>query len=142
MVAVREPVLKPVGITNLRPTQITVGMREVEGKRKGWREKKDKKAAEFLAKHMIPVILGPSDRLYIIDHHHLTRALHEEGVKDVLVAVVANLSMVDPGTFGGFSTIAGGCIRLTTRVVVATTRIFRNRCATSWMILSVLWPAN
>jgi len=99
MVAVREPVLKPVGITDLRPTQITVGMREVEGKRKGWREKKDKKAAEFLGKHMIPVILGPSDRLYIIDHHHLTRALHEEGVKDVLVAVVANLSMVDPGTF-------------------------------------------
>ncbi len=33
MVAVREPVLKPVGITDLRPTQITVGMREVEGKR-------------------------------------------------------------------------------------------------------------
>jgi hypothetical protein len=29
----------------------------------------------------------------------LTRALHEEGVKDVLVAVVANLSMVDPNTF-------------------------------------------
>src|SRR5882762_112288 len=99
MVAVREPVLKPVGITDLRPTQITVGMREVEGKRKGWRAKKEKKAAEFLGKHMIPVILGPSDRLYIIDHHHLTRALHEEGVKDVLVAVVANLSMVDPGTF-------------------------------------------
>jgi hypothetical protein len=99
MVAVREPVLKPIAITDLRPTQITVGMREVEGKRKGWREKKDKKAAEFLGKHMIPVILGPSDRLYIIDHHHLTRALHEEGVKDVLVAVVANLSMVDPDTF-------------------------------------------
>jgi hypothetical protein len=48
---------------------------------------------------MIPVILGPSDRLCIIDRHHLTRALHEEGVKDVLVAVVANLSMVDPNTF-------------------------------------------
>jgi hypothetical protein len=99
MVAVREPVLKPVGIIDLRPTQITVGMREVDGKRKGWREKKGKKAAEFLGKHMIPVILGPSGRLYIIDHHHLTRALHEEGVKDVLVAVVANLSMVDPKTF-------------------------------------------
>jgi hypothetical protein len=99
MVAVREPILKPVNILDLRPTQITVGMREVNAKRKGWREKKSKKGGEFLGKHMIPVILGPSDRHYIIDHHHLARALHEEGIKNVLVAVVANLSMVDRETF-------------------------------------------
>jgi hypothetical protein len=99
MVAVREPVLKPVNIADLRPTQITVGMREVHEKRKGWREKKGKKAGEFLGKHMIPVILGPNDRHYVIDHHHLARALHEEGVKDVLVTVVADLSMVDRDTF-------------------------------------------
>lgn len=61
MVAVREPVLKPIKITDLRPTQITVGMREVDEKRKSWREKKGKKGGEFLGKHMIPVILGPSD---------------------------------------------------------------------------------
>ncbi len=35
MVAVREPVLKPVNIADLRPTQITVGMREVHEKREG-----------------------------------------------------------------------------------------------------------
>jgi hypothetical protein len=99
MVSVREPILHPVEIGDLRPTQITVGMREVEAKRKGWREKKGKKAAEFLGKHMIPVILGPNDRHYVIDHHHLARALHEEGVKDILVTVVANLSMVDRDAF-------------------------------------------
>ncbi len=99
MVAVREPVLKPVNIADLRPTQITVGTREVHEKRKGWREKKDKKAGEFLGKHMIPVILGPGGRHYVIDYHHLARALHEEGVKDVLVTIVADLSMVDRDTF-------------------------------------------
>ncbi len=99
MVAVREPVLKPVNISDLRPTQITVGLREVNEKRKGWREKKGKTAEEFLGKHMIPVILGPSDRRYVIDHHHLARALHEEGIKEVLVTVVADLSMVDRDTF-------------------------------------------
>jgi hypothetical protein len=99
MVAVREPVLKPVNILDLRPTQITVGMREVIAKRNSWREKKGKKGGEFLGKHMIPVVLGPSDRHYVIDHHHLARALHEEGVKNVLVTVVANLSMVDHDTF-------------------------------------------
>jgi hypothetical protein len=91
MVAIREPVLKPVAITDLHPTQITVGMREVNAKRKGWREKRRKKSGEFLGKHVIPVILGPNNRHYVIDHHHLARALHEEGVKDVLVTIVANL---------------------------------------------------
>src|SRR5664279_1201318 len=90
MVAVRDPILKPVDIADLRPTQITVGLREVKAKQKG---------GEFLGKHMIPVILGPDDRHYVIDHHHLARALHEEGVKNVLVTVVANLSMVDRDTF-------------------------------------------
>ena len=34
-----EPQLSPVSILDLRPTQITVGMREVEEKRKRLREK-------------------------------------------------------------------------------------------------------
>ena len=61
MTVVREPTLKPVNIEDLRPTQITVGMREVEAKRKRWREKGSKKELKFLEDHMIPVILGPRD---------------------------------------------------------------------------------
>ena len=99
MVAVRDPVIAPVNILDLRPTQITVGMREVKEKRQGWRAKHGKKAGEFLGKHMIPVVLGPQNRHYIIDHHHLTRALYDEGVKHVLVTIMANLSMVDRDTF-------------------------------------------
>jgi hypothetical protein len=99
MVSVREPILHPVPIDALRPTQITVGMREVEAKRKAWRTKKGDKRAEFLGRHMIPVILGPKDRHYVIDHHHLVRALHEEGTKDVLVTVVAKLTRLEPDAF-------------------------------------------
>jgi hypothetical protein len=94
----REPLVKPIAITELRPTQITVGMREVAAKRARWREE-GKKGAEFLGKHMIPVVLGPKDRLHVIDHHHLARALHDEGVKDVLVTVVANLGELEPDAF-------------------------------------------
>src|ERR1700716_3460311 len=72
---VREPVAQPVAVKSLRPTQITVGMREVDQKRKRWREHKGKKKAAFLGRHMIPVIRGPKDDLYVIDHHHLARAL-------------------------------------------------------------------
>jgi hypothetical protein len=99
---VRDPIINPVPIADLHPTQITVGMREVEAKRKRWRErsgKSGKKSAEFLGKHMIPVVLGPEERHFVVDHHHLARALHEEGVKKVLVTVVANLRKLDQDAF-------------------------------------------
>jgi hypothetical protein len=34
---IREPLLKPIPIADLRPTQMTVGYREVEEKRRRWR---------------------------------------------------------------------------------------------------------
>jgi hypothetical protein len=43
---------------------MTVGMREVEAKRKRWRDESKKKGEEFLGKHLIPVILGPKHRHY------------------------------------------------------------------------------
>src|SRR3979411_712575 len=82
MANTREPILQPIPILSLRPTQMTVGMREVKDKRKRWREHKSKKKqAELLGKHMIPVVLGPDKHHYVVDHHHLARSLHEEGVK-------------------------------------------------------------
>jgi hypothetical protein len=99
MSTVREPMLTPVAIVDLRPTQITVGMREVLAKRKHWRELAKKKGGQFLGKHLIPVILGPKQRYYVTDHHHLARALHDEGVKEVAVMVLANLSKLDADAF-------------------------------------------
>jgi len=96
---VREPVLTTVTIADLRPTQITVGMREVAAKRRHWRETSNKKGGQFLGRHTMPVVLGPKGRHFIIDHHHLARALHEEGVKDVVVTVVANLSKLGIDAF-------------------------------------------
>lgn len=88
---VRTPILTPVPIKELRPTQMTVGMREVEAKRRQWREKSGKKGEKSLGQHMMPVVIGPKGRHYIIDHHHLSRALFEEGVEKVLTIVVAKL---------------------------------------------------
>ena len=95
----REPILNPVPITDLRPTQITVGMREVAAKRRAWREKGETKGGKFLGQHMIPVIVGPKGRPYVIDHHHLARALHEEEVPSVLITVVADLQRLEPAEF-------------------------------------------
>lgn len=96
----REPLLTTVNILDLRPTQITVGMREVLDKRKRWRETGKKKGERFLGRHLIPVIRGPKRRNYVIDHHHLARALHDEGQKQVAVTVIADLSKLgDPDLF-------------------------------------------
>jgi hypothetical protein len=99
MIVVRDPVLNPVEIAALRPTQITVGLREVEEKRDRLREHKQKKIGKFLGDHMIPVVRGPKDRLYVIDHHHLALALHKEGIRNVLVTVVSDLSVLDGDAF-------------------------------------------
>ena len=99
MPAVREPILHPVPIKELRPTQMTVGLQEVAWKRAEWRRKGGKKPDFFLLKHMIPVVRGPKARSYVIDHHHLARALLEEGVKEVLVTVIADLSKLDRDSF-------------------------------------------
>ena len=99
MPTVREPVLHPVPIAELRPTQITVGMREVRAKQKSWEQQDKKKKAEFLGRHMIPVIRGPKERMYVIDHHHLSLALHNEGVENVLVTSVADLRNLSADEF-------------------------------------------
>ena len=96
---IREPVYHSTPLKDLRPTQITVGMREVEAKRQHWRERHGRKAGEFLASHMIPVVLGPEARPYVTDHHHLARALHEEGVTRVATTVVLDLSRLEPDSF-------------------------------------------
>jgi hypothetical protein len=86
-----EPILNPVPIKDLRPTQMTVGLREVTAKRTQWRKVREA-GGEFLGHHMIPAVLGPGDTWWIIDHHHLARALHDEGVEHVLISTVAKLN--------------------------------------------------
>jgi len=98
----REPVLHPVRIDDLRPTQMTVGYREVARKRRDWREMANRDGGDFLGRHMIPVVRGPRDRLWIIDNHHLARALHEEGVEDVLVRIMADLTKLQGRLFTTF----------------------------------------
>jgi hypothetical protein len=124
---VREPILRPTPLAELRPTQITVGMREVAAKRREWRRKHGDKAGAFLAEHMIPVVLGPKERRYVIDHHHLARALHEEGVVSIATTLVANLSKLDRTAFWVFLDNRGWM----TREGGAITTPFRNRFA-SW----------
>ncbi len=53
MTTVREPLLRPIPIASLKPTQITVGFREVKEKQKRWRGQGGEKKSSFLGRHMI-----------------------------------------------------------------------------------------
>lgn len=79
-------------LLDLRPTQMTAGFAEVASKRREWDglSKKDRK--QLLASHWFPAVLGPRGRSYIVDHHHLGLALHEEGVERVKLMVLDDLS--------------------------------------------------
>jgi hypothetical protein len=97
--SLRDPVLKATPIVDLRPTQLTVGFLEVERKRKSWREKRAAEKSETLESHMVPVVIGPRDELYVTDHHHMLRALHDDGQTDVFVVVTGDLHKADPDHF-------------------------------------------
>lgn len=94
-----DPFVRTTRILDLRPTQITVGMREVADKRRRWRREHGRRAAEFLGRHMIPVALGPKHKPYVVDHHHLALALHQEGVENILTTTVADLSHLQKDAF-------------------------------------------
>ena len=97
-----EFLLHPVAIDDIHPTQMTVGYREVARKRHEWRARADKDGPDFLGQHMIPVVMGPKGRPWMIDNHHLARALHEEGVKQVLVRIIADLQTLPGRLFKTF----------------------------------------
>ena len=95
----RDPVIHPIPIVELRPTQMTVGYREVARKREAWRGKSDEKQGSTLASHMVPIVLGPGGERYITDHHHLARALLDDGQNEVFVTVIGDLSKADSKYF-------------------------------------------
>ena len=95
---IRDPILETVDASSLRPTQITVGLREVQAKRRAWRERGEHGAA-FLGKHLVPVIMGPNEHYYVTDHHHLVRALLDEGQTKVAISTIADLRHLPKQSF-------------------------------------------
>lgn len=84
----------PIGVpvANLRPTQMTVGFREVAYKRREWRDAGKKARAKLLRRHVLPAVIGPKAQPHIVDHHHFARALLEEDAGLVAVYILADLS--------------------------------------------------
>jgi hypothetical protein len=86
-------------LAQLRPTQFSVGYAEVELKAAEWKKLKKKQRQYALESHVFPAVLGPEQAYYIVDHHHLGIALIEEGMKDVWLTQLDDMSWLDPQMF-------------------------------------------
>jgi hypothetical protein len=75
-------VTEPSLIVDLLPTQMTIGMREVHLKRSRLREHASNFNRTCFSTRLVPVVLGPDSRRYLIDRRHLTHALHDEGASE------------------------------------------------------------
>ena len=97
-----SPDLKPVRLAELRPTQMTLGMREVESRRRHLEHADESKRKGFLGGHMILTVRGPKGVYFIIDNHHLVRALQQLGVEEVYVTAELDLSQLKKRDFFHF----------------------------------------
>jgi hypothetical protein len=86
-------------LSRLRPTQISVGYAEVELKSKQWAQLGKKRLWVELERHLFPAVIGPGSDYFIVDHHHLGIALMKQGVEEVYVAVLDDMSWLEPEVF-------------------------------------------
>lgn len=83
-----------IAIRELRPTQMTVGYREVAERRRLRRAAAAAGDGAFPSL-IVPVVLGPGSRSYILDRHHELCVRAAECVPDVQVAVVDDLRRLE-----------------------------------------------
>jgi hypothetical protein len=82
-------------LAELVPTQGAIGCAEVTQKRAEWQGLSKKLRKALVAQHWFSSVLGPAGRYYILDHHHLGMALHEERQEAVCLTVLKDLSWLD-----------------------------------------------
>ena len=81
---------------------MTIGLREVETRAEHLKALAAQDSDKLVRKHVIPVVKGPKDKYYIIDHHHLCRAMLLAGQDQVSVTVVLNLVRLEKSPFWVF----------------------------------------
>ncbi|MFA5161306.1 MAG: ParB/Srx family N-terminal domain-containing protein [Elusimicrobiales bacterium] len=86
-------------MADLRPTQISVGMKEVKKKARKLAELGKQELRGFEKENPEPAVLGPKGKYYIVDHHHLARALFEAGADSTYCSIIADFSEYDKDAF-------------------------------------------
>jgi len=72
-------------LNDLRPTQRSMGVEAVNCKAHKIEEKLKKKSYDdyfMTGKRLVPVIVGPNEKFYVTDHHHMSNALFRADLSD------------------------------------------------------------
>ena len=89
-----------ISISQLRPTQMTLGLDEVASRAAKIAEMEAPELEALLMKKPMPHVLGPRKQIYIVDHHHLARALWSLKISEaVLGDRLADWSDKEPKEF-------------------------------------------
>jgi len=72
----------------LHPTQTGIGLREVQLRIAKMRRWPAKRLQGFLEARITPVVIGPGNEVYLLDHHHLARLLLESKLAPVMRAEI------------------------------------------------------
>ena len=91
--------MKNPNLLDLRPCQFVLGMKEVENKIVLIQKLKGQRLKAYLDDHVIPVVIGPKQDMFIVDHHHFARACWELRLEGYSVRVMEDLSELDVSAF-------------------------------------------
>ncbi|MEA3117224.1 MAG: hypothetical protein QOI13_494 [Paraburkholderia sp.] len=91
--------MQTLRIDQLRPTQLTHGMREVRDKAEAYKALTGHELEMAIAEKPIPIVYGPSGVPFATDHHHIAMALWLADIKTVPVVLVRDLSSLRQSEF-------------------------------------------
>lgn len=87
-------------VSELHPTQFSVGLRVVKEKEKKLSQLQNPQDLNrYLNKNPEPIVLGPGGQIFILDHHHLARALSELGILQTFCQIQKDLSSLNEFEF-------------------------------------------
>ncbi len=86
-----------ITIDLLHPTQISIGLQQVLDKEKKILSKHN--IDNYLKKKIVPIIIGPHNIYYMIDHHHLTRTIYNLDLKYVYYKILKDWSYLNYNDF-------------------------------------------
>jgi hypothetical protein len=98
-----------VPIAELRPTQATIGYREVMAKRSRYRAAITADRLVLLQQQGVPIVVGPEAHAYVLDRHHGLCALFAEAVVTVPVVTIDDLSDLSREAFWSTLDARGWC---------------------------------
>lgn len=97
-----ESELKEVSLADLRPTQMTVGFKEVAAKRKSWAKLNPAERKKAMDEEFFPAVRGPEKKYFVLDRHHAALALTKDKAECVQVGLVRDLSALSSANFWVF----------------------------------------